>query len=411
MKTANTMFIFIVVLTVVFLTAPLRAEETPEAGYAPPAETTEPDTADLEQQQTEQQQFVDSVKNQEATEPKATAPASKRYKVALGISPGLASTGDDTDNALVNFSFNLLGGNYGYLKGLELGLVGNMIRHEAKGLQWALAYNYAGSMKGVQAAFMANVVDEELQGLQLAAFLNFADKVNGVQLASGVNIALGKVKGSQVSFGLNVALEDVEGLQLGASLNVGIGENTDAQVGLMNIAVGKVRAVQLGLINYADDSDVSIGLLSFTRKAPLHMHVWTSDTASVNLGIQFGSNYVYNILAIGMAPMTDNFTVQAGYGIGGRIPLAEKWELNIDVMAWGVHDNGADWDDLNILSKGRITVHYRFMEHLGIFAGPTFNVLTTDASLSNVTPIHQWKERVEDYDVYMWPGFVVGLSI
>lgn len=159
--------------------------------------------------------------------------------------------------------------------------------------------------------------------------------------------------------------------------------------------------------------DAPIGLLSIVKEGQLHGDLWTSDTAAVAGALRLGSRHVYNLFAIALNPYgtDDRNRWMLGWGIGGHIPVAEEWAIDIDLMGW--HVNTGEWtNDFNVLGQLRVAASYRFFPRLAIFAGVSLNAWLAqddDASEWRLGSLHD--EHFEKRDLYFasWPGVFAGL--
>ena len=103
-----------------------------------------------------------------------------------------------------------------------------------------------------------------------------------------------------------------------------------------------------------------------------------------------------------------------GLGLGGHIPLGNRFYLETDAVAWQINDDEGWTDALNILSKVRLLGGSKVARHFSVFAGATLNVLTTRVDDGADFGLFRGR-RVSDDDaetaVCIWPGFVAGLRI
>lgn len=123
------------------------------------------------------------------------------------------------------------------LNGLELGLVGNMVK---------------GDLKGAQGTIGFNLLDGNGWGLQWCY---------------GFNIAEGSFHGWQDSVGANVCKADLFGFQTSCSNYANVLHGV--QVGFVN-TTHDCHGLQLGLINLTEQmSGIQIGVLNFIKDSPL----------------------------------------------------------------------------------------------------------------------------------------------
>ena len=232
------------------------------------------------------------------------------------------------------FSFNLLAGYSGGVKGFELGGLFNIDRNEVQGIQVAGFGNIVGgttrwlqlggffntnmgSMTGVQIAGFSNVVLNDLSGLQLAGFQNtLHGEMKGVQLSGFNNVTTQNVDGIQLTGFANIAMKDVKTAQISGAFN--LSENVGGMqiTGLANVAKGDIGLAQLaGFLNYArsiNGMQASGGL---------------NITKNKNTGVQLGGllNYAKSGEGVQIAGFS-NISAQnfSGFQIAGFFNYAKK---------------------------------------------------------------------------------------
>ncbi len=327
----------------------------------------------------------------------------------------------------VNGVQGAIGGNYdgGKLRGVQ-GSVGINAAKEVYGVQAAVGANTSEPIEGVQASVGANVATD-LKGVQASVGANIASDVLGAQATVGANIA-DKMRGVQASVGANVAYDKFYGVQAavggnwtpdaeGAQLaHVNVAEQIKgAQIGLINVTTGRVRGLQLGLFNYADEADASIGLIGITRKGGLRPMVWTSDTGLLNAGLRFDANYTYTFLSAGFFPFGDGKSGTFGAGIGVKPQLAKQVWLDIDLSTHLVLMKKRFKGNPS-LHQLRLLARWQLYPHLSLFAGPTFNLQThwdiddnpEDAGHRPGYGYKVYEKTHDNVELIFWPGFALG---
>jgi hypothetical protein len=345
----------------------------------------------------------------------ATAATDTEYQhvpVSLWLLPQVSTSGLANDRLYTNVALSLGASGYARLRGLDLSLGGSWITEEMSGAQATVGLTYAGrSASGAQLSVGANIAPGYMAGLQATVGLNYVGlSASGAQLAVGANIAPGHATGLQASSGYNHA-GSLRGVQLGL-INFG-GEVTGSQVGLINIG-GKVRGTQIGLVNLSEDVDAPVGLISLVKNGQQHLELWGSDSAPLNLGFKLGSRHVYTLLTAGYQPEGETDRWMVGLGLGGHIPLGQRFYIDADVVSWHVNDDEAWTDELNMLNKLRVVGGYRLHDRFAVFAGATFNVLATrvdDGSDFGLITGRRLTSESNETTVRIWPGFLAGLRI
>jgi hypothetical protein len=317
-----------------------------------------------------------------------------------GISLGLASHAASLNGIDAELGWSWVDGP---VDGVQAS-TGFNVAHDLDGLQLAAGANWArGSVTMGQLAGGANLAEGDVSGLQGAGFLNVATgRLSGVQASGFLNVATGSgSEGIQATGGLNVA-GDLEGLQA-APMNVA-GHVNGAQIGLVNVG-GDVQGLQLGLVNIARTSDVSIAPLNFIGDGLHEVEVWTSESAVANVGVKFGSKYVYTLVGAGWVNVTQPWWTFGG-GLGVHLPVDPLW-FEIDDSAWAVASG-------NVLAPGvhnklRAQVGLQLAEHLAPFAGVSINTWVGSGAV--------WPRAVglpsritAGQRIVTWPGVHAGVS-
>ena len=311
-----------------------------------------------------------------------------------------------------NFALTLGASGYARLDGLDLGLGASWITEAMRGAQVTVGVNHAGAdAEGVQLAVGANLTGQRMTGLQTAVGFNYAGAdLRGAQISVGANVTQEHVSGLQLTTGVNYG-PAIQGAQIGI-VNIG-GQVDGAQIGLVNIA-GGVKGAQIGLVNVADDSSAPVGLLNVIKNGQHHLDLWSSDSAPVNLGVKLGGRHVYTVLTAGFEASDGKQRWLAGLGIGGHVPIADRFYLEPELITWHVNEGWTLTTDTNSLSSLRLIGGYRVHRDLSVFAGPTLNLLVTrvgDGEGFGLIRGTRLTSEGSDTTVRAWPGFVAGFQI
>lgn len=314
--------------------------------------------------------------------------------------------------------------------GLQLGLIGMAARRRVAGLQLAGVFTDTRELLGIQLGGAGNVARETAQGLQLTLGVNRVGEVlTGVQAALGLNYA-GELTGAQLAFALNAG-SAVRGMQA-ASINwasllrgLQVGglnlarEVRGLQVGLLNVSVGRVQGLQTGLVNYADEADVSIAPLGITRKGGAHVLAGASDVAALELALRLEANYNYTFLRLAQAPFSRHggATYQLGAGVGAKVPLLTgRLYLDLDL---GVHlvQPWIRWDRglINSLWQLRAITRYQLFDRLGFYLGASLNFLLQRGLEDRLDPgflrRHELLAADARHQLALWPGLLAGVRL
>ena len=401
----------------------------------------------------------------------------------IGLLPGLDINSMYEKPILNNFSLNLVFNQAGSIRGAALSLGGNWLEKDVAGVAAAYIFNYTGrDALGLTFSMVVNVTGRDTKGLQVGALYNHngrhfkgmqvglasftggnsiglqlnlvsvavgdftgaqvglvnftVDHVHGMQLGLA-NVTVGNISGFQMDLA-GISFGDVTGVQFGmiqantgmlqglqlSALNVTVSgdapESMGVQMGAINIHTGKINGMQLGLINYADEIQAPVGLLSIVRKGLLSGDFWVSDATVSSGGLRLGGSWVYNMFVAGLQATASATTACFGWGIGGHIPLAEGWSLDIDAIGYRYH-HVQDYYNDGYLSRFRMVVRWNVLEHMTVFAGPAFNVfISRDDHLQSEDVMNlpswagtSWKNDTgsHTWSLFWGPGLVAGGSV
>lgn len=331
--------------------------------------------------------------------------------------PPIGSHGTEAGRYVNHLSFNVVAGHAAGLEGFELGGVINIEKDFVYGAQISGLGNIVGGRStGGQISGLFNINNKYTQGIQFAGFMNLvSDSIMALQFSGFTNIVKEKVSGGQVSGFLNLAKDDMQGAQVAGFMNIADTLRGAQVAGFMNVAK-HVKGAQVGFINIADSvTGAQFGLISFGGYRKLE--IYGSETLYGNLAFKTGSRYLYNIFAVGVQPTNEAFTFGIGYGLGSEIRLSRKTIVNLDALAYSIHQDGFQYDELNLLNQFRATFGYLLTRNTSIFAGPVFNVMVsnhfnnaTGEYGSQITPKWNFYSHTEDnISAALWVGFNAGI--
>ena len=381
-----------------------------------------------------------------------------------------AGTNSKMSGTVVNrFSLNVLAGYACGLEGIEIGGLANINRKNVNGIQIAGLGNITGQKtKGIQIAGFCNQNLGKVDGLQIAGFCNTVlDSIRGAQISGFSNIIKGSMKGIQISGFTNITTRDAEavqisgfanitngqctGQQISGFSNISNGDNTGVQIsGFANIVKGnctgvqiagfanisthdtrgtqvsgfinvsdRVEGVQIGVFNVADTvSGVSIGVFNFIKKGYHSINVFYDEMMPVNAEFCFGTHHFYNIVGVAADPGSDHQTIGYTYGIGSVFFAKKKLNCNTEIAASQFTNGGSTQWELS--QRYRFTAHlnYNFSHHIGIFAGPSFNLYLTNSTntsmQNNVRELVSGTVRTStsgNTTLQNWIGYQAGIKV
>ncbi|MCU0417158.1 MAG: STN domain-containing protein [Cytophagaceae bacterium] len=306
------------------------------------------------------------------------------------------------------YSINILPGYNGGVRYLEVGLVGNCIKHYVEGIQLGSVFN---------------IVQQQVLGVQFAGGLNVTGReVLGGQFSGVVNYAGGVVSGVQAAGIVNVANESMQGTQLAGLVNVNRRFMSGAQVGCINVTK-RLHGVQIGCINVADSlKGVPIGFLSFVKNGYGRVELYASETMWLNLNYKTGVKAFYNILHMGYSAKDPNYQRWSfGYGLGTCIQIGRRGQLNVDAIALHINENEWFTNNINEQFKLNVLLGVGLTKRVYLYGGPSFNTLfseykTTEGTIgSDIVPdkgvVHTERFFVDNREIVnsYWIGWQAGI--
>lgn len=361
----------------------------------------------------------------------------------------LGTNGVQSFNNEYSFSVNILVGNTGKVNGAEFASLVNVNKYSVTGVQFAGLANVTGisgfaqSSKAVQFAGVVNYNSkgnsEQFAGtvnvgdsahIQAAGVVNFARSKSDVQFAGIANATketdfqvagianTAKSSNTQIA-GIanasNVSKAQIAGivnstkttnLQIAGITN--IAEESKCQIsGIVNVT--KQGGFQLGLVNVRDTADgVSVGLINIVRKGGLmELEIGGGEAMHTALSFRSGSEKLYGIISLGINFNDEFFAV--GAGLGTEISLSEKIGLNLEAVQNSLYNN--DFEDYRYgeLTQLRTTLNFAPIKQLKLYAGPTFNFLSSEVDNRVFTPPYSiWDWRSGNWQAEAWVGFTAG---
>jgi uncharacterized protein YjbI with pentapeptide repeats len=300
------------------------------------------------------------------------------------------------------------------MSGVQVTGAANLALGDLSGVQVAGATNVAvGRTEGAQIAGGANFSGSNVRGAQLAGGANLSAKgLEGAQIAGGGNVVASPSKGVQVAGGANIAASTFDGAQIAGGGNVAAGSVGSSQIaGGLNIAAGKVDGVQVGVVNIAEESDFSLGVLNILWNGRTHLDVWGDEMGFISAGVKNGGDYFHYLYFGGyrtVEPVEDPL-LTAGLGLGGHLPLDKRWSLNLNLLA-SMLTRTDDFSGERNLSWIELLAAYQPAEGIGVEFGPTYRIQRNETpSEESYAPFGR-SDLNDDGSVHGWPGFKIGLE-
>jgi hypothetical protein len=316
--------------------------------------------------------------------------ASRPYQISL--IPGLSSHGMYNSQIVDHFSYNILGGYTAGIDGVEMAGLFNINKKDMKFFQAAGIFNFVGgSTKGVQLAGAYNSVLNNAWGLQAAGLFNRAQNFTGGMQLAGLANADKRASGFQVAglfnhtrnfkggvqfAGLFNTTDTLNGLQLSSLFNRSTGP-TGSQFTVFVNTAKKVKGFQFALVNVADSSDYTIGILNFIKNGEKSLALSTDETLFTHLDFRSGGRVLYGLIGAGYKFGNDEVKYALDIGLGAHIVNKGKFSLNGEYSTQLITDTEKKFyqtDSFKILSG------YKLNNHLRLFAGPSLNIISADVS-------------------------------
>jgi hypothetical protein len=182
-----------------------------------------------------------------------------------------------------------------------------------------------------------------------------------------------------------------------------------AQIGAVNFAAGTLRGVQIGVVNYARDTDFQLGVVNVVASGRLRLDVWSKPEMGLVLaGVKHGGRHYHWIYGVGTR-VADTSRAWAVLGLGVHATPAANVYLDFDAIEHLQLDFPGG--PLTQLYEARATVGFALLPHLSAFVGPTFNVLESATSARAGAPgfaTHLTDTSSATFSA--WPGITVGLE-
>lgn len=338
----------------------------------------------------------------------------------LGIAPGASSNGDHPEKVLNNVSLDLVAGEAGAIRGVQLSGAMNELHGPMVGLQASAGLNtVTGNVSGVQLSTV-NLVKGDIKGVQWGYVLNRVEgDVTGYQGSSFATILKGDIEGVQAS-SLYGDARTVRGVQFNG---VCVADTLyGVQWGVVNVA-GRSKGVQFGLVNVSRSGNTAqIGLVNVHPNTRFFAETWVDETRTMHVAMNYGGPNFYSLVEL-MGNREDTETAGFGLGFGARV-ASPRTILSVDQSALVLmsRDNTEDAckDDgsledcrANFQMRTRLTVGRHVTNRLAFFGGISYNVLLVPEETSQERLLEPVRAYHYDPDprVRLWPGVFVGVRI
>jgi hypothetical protein len=334
----------------------------------------------------------------ETAQPQPSSAGDEYTHVPVNVSfvPNVGTGGFAGGNTESNVSFNIIGGAICTLKGAELGSIVNIERKDVIGAQMSGIVNVVGdNVTGAQFAGISNITGNVTRGLQVGGISNFTGNNSSVCQVGGVANVAGKSNGLQVAGVANV-VDNINGAQVS---------------GVVNVA-RKVNGAQIGVINIADEIDgVTIGLFSYVKSVGLRYQVFVDEIGLTNFAIRSGGKNVYTLLTLGVQINDEEFAGAYGWGIGGRIPVTDKFFATTDLLGQALHTRELWNENTRFIGRFRVGGGWQIKPRFALIGGVSINSYYSKEDEGKTLPGYlpdakkdgkRWKR--------VWPGAYIGME-
>lgn len=309
----------------------------------------------------------------------------KTQKVQVSFAYPIGSNGSDAAHISNNFSFNILYGINGGVKGFELGSLFNINN---------------GNVKGVEISGISSLNKEVSKGIILAGISNhLIDSTSGIIISGVLNTSNSKANGVQIST-INYAKNEFVGVQLA----------------VINYAK-KLKGVQLGIINILNDDlgGIPVGLINIVKNGLFELELTAGEALYANINYKMGVKRFYTLYKLGTATFKNNSVYSLGIGFGSYIPINANHTLSIDLSTNSLFYNNKLDGKLNLLNKLDFNYKYSIGKKISILIGPSFNMYVSEQKVENEfgtlnIPYTLFSNTWSEGKLYAWIGFNAGVS-
>ena len=278
-----------------------------------------------------------------------------------------------------------------------------------------ILYGLNGGINGAEIGSLFNYNDGIVDGFQLAGLSNINRKYSRGVIISGItNICEDSSSGFLTSGLLNYTAGNSRGFQL-STFNITNKEFSGFQLGMFNYAK-KLKGIQFGVINIIKENDkgIPIGLFSIVKNGNYEIELTGSEVLS-NINYKMGIEKLYTVFKVGYSAYKNNPVYSLGLGLGSKISINEKQNLNIDISTNNLMYDAKWKEDLNLLNKLDINYKYKVSKQISFLVGPSFNIYVTKQKVNGEygtikIPYTILSKKWTDGKMDTWIGFNVGFS-
>jgi hypothetical protein len=318
----------------------------------------------------------------------------KKGKVNIGFVYPISTNGTHAALDTNVLSLNALVGVSAAEKGVSFAGLSNIIRKNASGTQFAGFSNHIGG---------------KAQGAQFAGFINTYGGGKGAAVAGFANVST-ENSGAQIAGFMNWTAKNVSAIQVGGFMNKAADVKGSQIAGFINVAK-KVKGVQLaGFINVADSSDYPIGIINIVKNGEKSIALTTNQNLTTMATFRSGGKVLYGIIGAGYNFKNKDEVYAFEAGLGAHFFQSEHFRLNAELTSASLQN----FKRGNYFKATfQLMPSLRIGPNLEIFAGPSFNFISTNSEEGKTLQKHYVKtwDRKDNSLHALFLGYTGGLAI
>lgn len=325
----------------------------------------------------------------------------------VGIIYPLSTHGGKAANYSNTISLHAIAGLSGGEKAFALYGVAGIVKGNASGLQASGVFNQvSGTLHGVQLAGAVNLAGDAAKGYQFAGLFNQSRGNVHLQLGGVLNTAI-STKGLQAS-GVSNRSKQMDGVQMAGLYNQADNVKGVQIAGVINKAKN-VRGIQFGVLNIADSSDYTLGLVNIVKNGEKSIRIGTDEDLSTFASFRSGGRILYGILGIGFNPQYEAIRYGVEGGIGANLLNRTNFRLAAEISSITLTDFDGNHFNKNGL---RILPSIKIGPNIYLYGGPSVNYINTDnEDGKKLVKMKIWdKQNSKDYQA-LNVGFTGGLQL
>ena len=199
-------------------------------------------------------------------------------------------------------------------------------------------------------------------------------------------------------------------MQLGGIVNIAGDGLSGVQIAPINVVKGRARGMQIGLVNVAEKSDLSIGLVSVNTRGRTQLDLWSEvEVGLIAFAVKHGGDHWHAFY--GVATRLTQPSLAGVFGWGGHLRFNQRLFLDVDTPVVPFASFNGGKPAASLLLQARPVLGVNVIDKLAIVFGGTYNVLFARGSTTNWSPGYAFDLGSEaSASVHLWPGAMIGLE-